>query len=78
MRNEMVGAVVRRAMEHPEFREQLMQNPEQALQEHGFLLEAEDMAEIHRLRESVGGSDDVQQALSWIAEEYGIDPGTKS
>ena len=28
MRNEMIGAVVRRAIEHPEFRKKLVENPQ--------------------------------------------------
>lgn len=73
MRNEMVGAVVRRAMEHPQFRDQLLENPQQALQEHGFVLEADDLAEIEKVRSSVRGNKDVKQALISIAEEYGIE-----
>src|ERR1043166_8749499 len=43
MRNEMIGAVVRRAMEHPEFRRRLIENPQDALQTHGFALEEPEM-----------------------------------
>ena len=44
MRNEMIGAVVRRAMEHPEFRKRLLDNPQDALTSHGFALEAAELA----------------------------------
>lgn len=75
MRNEMIGAVVRRAIEHPEFREQLMENPRQALGAHGFALEAKEMMEIERVRAEMSGSpDDVEQKLVTIAERYGIEP----
>ena len=40
MRNEMIGAVVRRAIEHPEFRQRLVENPQEALSAHGFVLES--------------------------------------
>jgi hypothetical protein len=75
MRNEMIGAVVRRAIEHPEFRRKLIDNPEDALQSHGFALEAAEMAELERIRTSIGGeSDDVEQRLVSIAEQYGVQP----
>ena len=50
MRNEMIGAVVRRAIEHPEFRRRLIDNPQEALEAHGFALEEPDMAEIEKIR----------------------------
>ena len=50
MRNEMIGAVVRRAIEHPEFCRRLIDNPQDALQSHGFALEASDMEEIEKIR----------------------------
>ena len=77
MRNEMVGAVVRRAIEHPEFRNELMENPEQALSEHGFALEQEDLREIEGVRRELrgdGDGNDVEQKLIAIAERYGIEP----
>lgn len=77
MRNEMVGAVVRRAIEHPEFRSALMEDPEAALRSHGFALDGEDLEEIHKIRRSLGEKDaqDVEQELVTIAEDYGIEPG---
>lgn len=74
MRNEMIGAVVRRAMEHPEFRRKLVENPQEALAAHGFALEEADMAEIEKILTSIGGSDDVEQKLVSIAEQYGVHP----
>ena len=73
MRNEMIGAVVRRAMEHPEFRRRLIENPHDALQTHGFALEDPEMAEIERIRTRLGG-DDVEKELVTIAEQYGVKP----
>jgi hypothetical protein len=73
MRNEMIGAVVRRAIEHPEFRDALLQDPGQALQNHGFVLEADDFAEIERLRQSIGQREDAETALRSIADDYGIE-----
>jgi hypothetical protein len=64
MRNEMIGAVVRRAMEHPEFRRKLADNPKEALAAHGFALDEPDMAELER------------QLVS-IAEQYGVHPRTE-
>ena len=64
MRNEMIGAVVRRAMEHPEFRRKLVDNPMEALAAHGFALDEPDMAELER------------QLVS-IAEQYGVHPRTE-
>jgi hypothetical protein len=76
MRNEMIGAVVRRAIEHPEFRRRLMENPEEALQSHGFALEDSDMAELESIRTSLsdGSGTDVEQRLVSIAEQYGVHP----
>jgi hypothetical protein len=75
MRNEMIGAVVRRAMEHPEFRKRLMDNPREALTSHGFALEDAELAEIEKIRGSIGSStDDVEQKLVTIAERYGVHP----
>ena len=71
MRNEMIGAVVRRAMEHPEFRRRLIENPHEALQAHGFALEEPEMAEIERIRRRLGGHD-VEQELMSVAEQYGV------
>jgi hypothetical protein len=73
MRNEMIGAVVRRAIEHPEFRRRLIDDPQDALQSHGFALEDAEMAELNKIRESIGG-DDAEQQLVGIAEQYGVHP----
>jgi hypothetical protein len=74
MRNEMIGAVVRRAIEHPEFRQRLMDNPQEALQSHGFALEKSDLAEIEKIRTHLRDRDDVEQQLVRIAENYGLNP----
>ena len=78
MRNEMIGAIVRRAIEHPEFRRKLMESPQDALQSHGFALESAEMDEIEKIRTSLGNgdgaSDDVEQRLVGIAENYGVQP----
>ncbi|HEV8433178.1 MAG TPA: hypothetical protein VGR95_07185 [Thermoanaerobaculia bacterium] len=73
MRNEMIGAVVKRAIEHPEFRRRLVDDPRNALSDHGFALEDAELAEIERIRTNLGGSgDDVEQRLVSIAEQYGV------
>lgn len=75
MRNEMIGAVVRRAIEHPEFRRRLVEDPHDALQAHGFALEEPEMAEIERIRTNISGDGaDVEQRLVSIAEHYGVKP----
>lgn len=74
MRNEMIGAVVRRAIEHPEFRRKLIESPKDALESHGFALEAADLQEIENIRTSLGDGDDVEQRLVSIAESYGVHP----
>jgi hypothetical protein len=77
MRNEMIGAIVRRAIEHPEFRRRLIDSPQDALQSHGFALEDAEMAELEKIRTSLGDSgagDDVEQRLVSIAERYGVHP----
>ena len=74
MRNEMIGAVVRRAIEHPEFRRRLVDNPQEALNSHGFALEDAEMAEIDRIRTSIGSGEDVESRLVGIAEQYGVQP----
>lgn len=72
MRNEMIGAVVRRAIEHPEFRRRLLDDPRGALHDHGFALEPSDFAEIDRIRQRLGAGEDVEQQLMTIAEQYGV------
>lgn len=73
MRNEMIGAVVRRAIEHPEFRRRLVDDPRNALTDHGFALEDAELAEIERLRTNLGGSgEDIEQRLVSLAEQYGV------
>ena len=74
MRNEMIGAVVRRAIEHPEFRRRLVEDPQDALKSHGFALEDAEMAEIDRIRTSIGDGADIEQRLVSIAEQYGVHP----
>jgi hypothetical protein len=77
MRNEMVGEVVRRAIEHPEFRKRLVDDPQEALSSHGFALESAEMDEIEKIRTSLSahqGSDNIEQRLINIAEQYGVHP----
>jgi hypothetical protein len=74
MRNEMIGAVVRRAIEHPEFRRRLIENPRDALSSHGFALEDAELAEIEKIRGSLGSNGDVARRLVTIAERYGVAP----
>ena len=74
MRNEMIGAVVRRAIEHPEFRRRLVEDPRDALSAHGFALEDSEMVEIERISSSMADSGDVERKLVAIAEEYGVKP----
>jgi hypothetical protein len=70
----MIGAIVRRAIEHPEFRRRLVEDPRDALRAHGFALEETELAEIERIRTSLGSGDDVEQKLVTIAEQYGVKP----
>jgi hypothetical protein len=78
MRNEMIGAVVRRAMEHPEFRRRLIDNPQEALAAHGFALDELDLAELEKIRRQLGGpGNDVERQLISIAEQYGLHPRTE-
>ena len=78
MRNEMIGAVVRRAIEHPEFRRRLLESPQDALQSHGFALESAEMEEIEKIRTSLDQAvrinGDVEQRLVSLAENYGVQP----
>ncbi|MBV9493412.1 MAG: hypothetical protein JOZ54_04150 [Acidobacteria bacterium] len=75
MRNEMIGAIVRRAIEHPEFRRRLVDDPRDALRAHGFALEDAELNEIERIRTSLGSAgEDVEQQLVSIAEQYGVKP----
>lgn len=73
MRNEMIGAVVRRAIEHPEFCRRLIDNPQEALSAHGFALEDSDLAEIESISGQLRGTDAEQKLVS-IAEQYGVHP----
>ncbi|HLJ72943.1 MAG TPA: hypothetical protein VKU62_00055 [Thermoanaerobaculia bacterium] len=68
----MIGAVVRRAMEHPEFRRRLIDDPQEALAAHGFALEQQDLAEIEKIRTRLNHADDVERQLHTIAEDYGL------
>jgi hypothetical protein len=71
----MIGAVVRRAIEHPEFCRRLIDNPQEALSAHGFALESDDMAEIEKIRGELGRPGaDIEQQLVTIAEQYGVHP----
>jgi hypothetical protein len=71
----MIGAVVRRAIEHPEFRRRLVEDPHDALQSHGFALEAPEMAELEKIRTAMGEDGaDAEQRLISIAESYGVQP----
>jgi hypothetical protein len=74
MRNEMIGAVVRRAREHPEFRQRLIDNPQEALAAHGFALEQADLAEIENIGQRLRDGGDIEQQLVTIAEHYGLEP----
>lgn len=75
MRNEMIGAVVRRALEHPEFRRKLLDNPREALTSHGFALEDAELAEIEKIRSSLGDANgDGERQLVKIAKSYGVHP----
>jgi len=74
MRNEMIGAVVRRAIEHPEFREKLLADPHTALSSHGFALEQRELDELDRIRKTVGEGSDGEKELIKIAEQYGVHP----
>jgi len=66
---------VRRAMEHPEFRKRLLDDPQEALNTHGFALEDAELAEIEKIRGSLQQSGaDVEQRLVGIAEQYGVHP----
>ncbi|HUJ15123.1 MAG TPA: hypothetical protein VL284_15155 [Thermoanaerobaculia bacterium] len=70
----MIGAVVRRAMEHPEFRQRLIDDPQGALAAHGFALEPQDLAELEKIRKRLNHADDVERQLVTIAEDYGLKP----
>jgi hypothetical protein len=74
MRNEMIGAIVRRAIEHPEFRRRLVENPQEALTAHGFALGETEMRELEGIRTSFGEGEDAEQQLVTIAERYGVHP----
>ena len=80
MRDEMIGAVVRRAMEHPEFRQRLIDDPKGALDDHGFALEPDDFQEIEKISRNLGAASagDIEQQLVTVAEKYGINPSRKS
>jgi hypothetical protein len=75
MRDEMIGAVVRRAIEHPEFRRRLVEDPREALTARGFVLEDSDMAELENIRTKLG-NDDAEEQLVTIAGRYGLSSGT--
>ncbi|HJT18404.1 MAG TPA: hypothetical protein VJ853_13485 [Thermoanaerobaculia bacterium] len=61
-------------MEHPEFRQRLIDDPQGALAAHGFALEQQDLAELEKIRTRLNHADDVERQLVTIAEDYGIAP----
>ncbi|MBW3672359.1 MAG: hypothetical protein KY432_11895 [Acidobacteria bacterium] len=73
MRDEMLAAVIRRAMEHDEFRQGLVDEPRQTLQNHGFALEEPEFKEIEKIGSELG-SDNSREALEKIADRYGVEP----
>ncbi len=72
MRDAMLAAVIRRAMEHDEFRRELVEEPRKALHNHGFALEDEELREIEKLRSEMKGSS--REQLEKIANRYGVEP----
>ena len=78
MHNEMMGALVRRAIEHPDFRQHLLSNPREALQAHGFALEQEDLRQVEAMTASYRGRGDeeVEKALYGLAERFGVEVKT--
>lgn len=73
MRDEMLAAVIRRAMEHDDFRRELVAEPRKALDDHGFALEDEEFQAIENLRGEMKTGDS-REALERIAERYGVEP----
>ena len=72
LRRALAYRFVRRAIEHPEFRQRLIENPQEALAAHGFALEQSDLREIENIRTRLREGDDVEQQLVTIAEHYGL------
>jgi hypothetical protein len=73
MRDEMLSAVIRRAIQYPEFRRQLADDPQAALSEHGFALESREMEMIEKMRPELrSDGTDVEQRLISIGETYGV------
>lgn len=70
MRDEMMAAVIRRALEHPEFLDELIAAPEKALDAHGFALGDAELEEIRKL--GTGGS--AEERLHAIAAQFGVEP----
>jgi hypothetical protein len=74
MRNEMIGAVVRRAIEHPEFRRRLVEDPREALTTHGFALEDAELAEIDKILVE-HGKEPYSQKAPKLTHEGQLTPG---
>ena len=71
----MMGAVIRRALEHPEFRTELMKDTRAALESHGFALNDEDFAALSGVLKGAGGDSEIARyELIELAGKYGIDP----
>ena len=77
MRNEMVAAVVRRLAEYPDFRIELADDPQRALEAHGFELEADDLHVVTGLARRLQRADPaaVSREISGIASQLGISLG---
>ncbi|MBW3564856.1 MAG: hypothetical protein KY459_09030 [Acidobacteria bacterium] len=73
MRDEMLAAVVRRAMEHQSFRRALIEEPRAALDAHGFALEDEEFRQIEKLGSELA-ADDSRESLERIADRFGVQP----
>jgi hypothetical protein len=58
MRENVLKALLTLAEYNPEFREQAIDNPENAIRDWGFVLTAEEMAEVKKYHRHVAGSSD--------------------
>ena len=72
LRDEMLAAVVRRALENTEFRQELFSDPDAALDAHGFALEDEEMNELREIASRPAG--EAEGLLEKLARRFGVDP----
>lgn len=73
MRDSMLTAILKRAMEDETFRKALEANPKEALRDHGFAIPDAERDQILNLTTELGSAES-RSDLEKIAVKYGLEP----